>query len=112
MRNAGLDEAQAGIKIAGRNINNLRYADDITLMAESKNELKRLLMKVKEESDKDDLKLNIQKKKIMASGPITSWQIDGDTMETLIGFFFWGSKITRECQRVLKLPHNCAHLTC
>ena len=69
-------------------------------------------MKVKEESDKDDLKLNIQKKKIMASGPITSWQIDGDTMETLIGFFFWGSKITRECQRVLKLPHNCAHLTC
>ena len=112
MWNAGLDEAQAGIKIAGRNINNLRYADDITLMAESKNELKRLLMKVKEESDKDDLKLNIQKKKIMASGPITSWQIDGDTMETLIGFFFWGSKITRECQRVLKLPHNCAHLTC
>ena len=112
MRNAGLDEAQAGIKIAGRNINNLRYADDITLMAESKNELKRLLMKVKEESDKDDLKHNIQKKKIMASGPITSWQIDGDTMETLIGFFFWGSKITRECQRVLKLPHNCAHLTC
>ena len=107
-----MDEAQAGIKIAGRNVNNLRYADDITLMAESKNELKRLLMKVKEESDKDDLKLNIQKKKIMASGPITSWQIDGDTMETLIGFFFWGSKITRECQRVLKLPHNCAHLTC
>ena len=112
MWNAGLDEAQAGIKIAGRNINNLRYADDITLMAESENELKRLLMKVKEESDKDDLKLNIQKMEIMASGPITSWQIDGDTMDTLIDFFFWGSKITRECQRVLKLPHNCAHLTC
>ena len=81
-------------------------------MGESKEELKRLLMKVKEESEKVALKPNIQKTKIMASGPITSWQIDGDTMETLIGFFFWGSKITRECQRVLKLPHNCAHLTC
>jgi len=83
MRNAGLDEAQAGIKIAGRNINNLRYADDTTLMAESKEELKSLLMKVKEESEKADLKLNIQKTKIMASGPITSWQIDGETMETV-----------------------------
>ena len=112
MRNAGLEEVQAGIKISWRNINNLRYADDTTLTAASEEEQKSLLMKVKEESDKDDLKLNIQKKKIMSSGPITSWQIDGDTIETLIGFFFWGSKITRECQRVLKLPHNCAHLTC
>jgi len=90
MRNAGLDEAQAGIKIAGRNINNLRYADDTTLMAESEEELKSLLMKVKEESEKVDLKLNIQKTKIMASGPITSWQIDG---ETVTDFIFWGSKI-------------------
>jgi len=88
MRNAGLDEAQAGIKVAGRNINNLRYADDTTLMAESKEELKRLLMKVKEESEKVGLKLNIQKTKIMASGPITSWQIDGETMERLIDFVF------------------------
>ena len=112
MRNAGLEEAQAGIKIPGRNISNLRYADDITIMAESEEELKSLLMKVKEESQKVGLKLNIQKTKIMASSPITSWQTDGETMETLIGFFFWGSKITRECQRVLKLPHNCAHLTC
>ena len=87
MRNAGLDEAQAGIKIAGRNINNLRYADDITLMAESENELKSLLMKVKEESEKVGLKLNIQKSKIMASGPITSWQIDGETMETVTEYF-------------------------
>ena len=112
MRNAGLEEAQAGIKIAGRNINNLRYADQTTLMAESEEELKSLLRKVKEESEKVDLKLSIQETNNMASGAITSWQIDGDTMETLIGFFFWGSKITRECQRVLKLPHNCAHLTC
>ena len=89
MRNAGLDEAQAGIKIAGRNINNLRYADDTTLMAESE-ELKNLLMKVKEESEKVDLKLNIQKIKIMASGPITSWQIDGETMETVTDFYFGG----------------------
>ena len=89
MRNAGLDEAQAGIKIAGRNINNLRYADDTTLMAESE-ELKNLLMKVKEESEKVDLKLNIQKTKIMASGPITSWQIDGETMETVTDFYFGG----------------------
>ena len=89
MRNAGLDEAQAGIKIARRNINNLRYADDTTLMAESKEELKRLLMKVREESEKVGLKLNIQKTKIMASGPITSWQIDGETVETVR--LFWGA---------------------
>ena len=95
MRNAGLEEAQAGIKIAGRNINNLRYADDTTLiMAESKEELKSLLMKVKEESEKVGLKLDIQKTKIMASRPITSWQIDGETGETLSDFIFWGSKIT------------------
>ena len=93
MRNAGLDEAQAGIKIAGRNINNLRYADDITLMAESEEELKNLLMKVKEESEKVGLKLNIQKTKIMASGPITSWQIDGETVETVSDFIFGSSKI-------------------
>ena len=94
IRNAGLDEAQAGVKIAGRNINNLRYADDTTLMAESKEELKSLLMKVEEESEKIDLKLNIQKTKIMGSGPITSWQIDGETMETVTDFIFLGSKIT------------------
>ena len=93
MRNAGLEEAQAGIKIVGRNINNLRYADDTTIMAESE-ELKSLLMKVKEESEKVGLKLNIQKTKIMASGPITSWQIDGETMETVRDFVFLGSKIT------------------
>ena len=97
MRNAGLDEAQAGIKIAGRNINNLRYADDTTFMAESEEELKSLLMKVKEESEKVGLKLNIQKTKIMASGPITSWQIDGETVETVADFKFSGSKITAEC---------------
>ena len=96
MRNAGLDEAQAGIKIAVRNINNLRYADDTTLMAESEEELKSLLMKVKEESEKLGLKLNIQKTKIMASSPITSWQIDGETMETVAGFIFLGSKITAD----------------
>ena len=89
MRNAGLDEAQAGIKIARRNINNLRYADNTTLMAESKEELRSLLMKVKEESEKIGLKLNIQKAKKMASGPITSWEIDGETMET-VTFYFWG----------------------
>ena len=89
MQNAGLDEAQAGIKIDGRNINNLRYADDTTLMAESEEELKSLLMKMKEESEKVDLKLNIQKTKIMASGPITSWQIDGETVET-VRDYFWG----------------------
>ena len=91
MRNSGLEEAQAGIKIAGRNINNLRYVDDTTLMAESEEELKSLLMKVKEESEKVDLKLNIQKMKIMASGPITSWEIDGETVETVSDFIFWGS---------------------
>ena len=95
MRNAGLDEAQVGIKIARRNINNLRYADDTTLMAESK-ELKSLLMKVKEESEKVGLKLNIQKTKIMASGPITSWQIDGKTVETVADFIFLGSEITAD----------------
>ena len=96
MRNAGLEEAQAGIKIAGRNINNLRYADDTTLMAESEEELKSLLMKVKEESEKVGLKLNIQKTKIMASGPITSWQIDGKTVETVADFILGGSKITAD----------------
>ena len=94
MRNAGMEGKQAGIKIAGRNINNLRYADDPTLMAESEEELKSLLMKVKEESEKVGLKLNIQKTKIMASGPITSWQIDGETVETVSDFVFWGSQIT------------------
>ena len=96
MRNAGLEETQAGIKIAGRNINNLRYADDITLMAENEEELKSLLMKVKEESEKVGLKLNIQKMKIMASGPITSWEIDGETVETVSDFIFRGSKITAD----------------
>ena len=96
MRNAGMDEAQAGIKIAGRNINNLRYADDTTMMAESKEELNSLLMKVKEESEKVNLKLNIQKTKIMASGPITSWEIDGETVEIVADFTFWGSKITAD----------------
>ena len=94
MRNVGLDEAQAGIKIAGRNINNLRYADDTTLIAESEEELKSFFMKVKEESEKVGLKLNIQETKIMASGPITSWQIDGETMETVTDFIFLGSKST------------------
>ena len=101
MRNAGLDEAQAGIKIAGRNINNLRYADDTTLMAESEDELKSLLMKVKEESEKVGLKLNIQKTKIMISGPITSWQIDGETGERVADFIFLGSQITA--------IGNCSH---
>ena len=104
MRDSGLDEAQAGIKIAGRNINNLRYADDTTLMAESKEELKSLLMKVKEESEKAGLKLNIQKTKIMASGPITSWQIVGETMETVADFILGGSKITADgdCSHEIK----------
>ena len=104
MRNAGLEEAQAGIKIAGRNINNLRYADDTTLMAESEEELKSLLMKVKEESEEVGLKLNIQKTKIMASGPITSWQIDGETVETVSDFIFGGSKITADgdCSHEIK----------
>ena len=96
MRNAGLDEAQAGIKIAGRNINNLRYAGDTTLMAENKEELKSLLMKVKEESEKVGLKFNIQKTKIMASGPIASWQRDGETVETVTDFTIGGSKITAD----------------
>ena len=104
MRNAGLDEAQARIKIPGRNINNLRYADDTTLMAESEEELKSLLMKVKEESEKVGLKLNIQKTKIMASGPINSWQIDGETMEIMTDFIFGGCKITADsdCSREIK----------
>ena len=96
MRNAGLEETQAGIKIARRNINNLRYADDTTLMAESEEELKSLLMKVKEESEKVDLKFNVQKMKIMASGPITSWEIDGETVETVSDFILGGSKITAD----------------
>ena len=104
MRNAGLDEAQAGIKIVRRNINNLRYADDSTLMAENEEELKRLSMKVKQESEKAGLKLNIQKTKIMASCPITSWQIDGETMETMTDFIFLGSKITADgdCSHEIK----------
>ena len=104
MRNTGLEEAQAGIKIAGRNINNLRYADDTTLMAESKEELKSLLMKVKVESEKVGLKLNIQKTKIMASSHITSWQIDGETVETVADFIFLGSKITAngDCSHEIK----------
>ena len=101
MRNAGLEEAQAGIKIAGRNINNLRHPDDTALMAESEEELKSLLMKVKEESEKVGLKLNIQKTKIMASTPITSWQIDVETVETVTDFIFWGSKVSAD--------GNCSH---
>ena len=103
MRNAGLEEAQAGIKIGGRNISNLRYADDTTLMAESEEELKSLLMKVKEESKKVGLKFNVQKTKIVASGPITSWQIDGETVETVADFIFFGSKITAD--------GDCSHET-
>ena len=104
MRNAGLEEAQAGIKTAGRNINNLRYADDTTLMAESEEELKSFLMKVREESEKAGTELNIQKTKIMASGPITSWQVDGETMETVADFIFLGSKITADgdCSHEIK----------
>ena len=104
MRNAGLEETQAGIKIAGRNSNNLRYADDTTLMAESEEELKSLLMKVKEESEILGLKLSIQKTKIMASGPITSWEIDEETVETVSDFIFWGSKITADgdCSHEIK----------
>ena len=101
MRNNGLEEAEAGIKIAGSNINNLRYADDTTPMAESEEELKSLLMKVKEESEKVGLKLNIQKMKIMTSSPITSWEIDGETVETVSDFILWGSKITADC--------DCSH---
>ena len=103
MRNAGLDEAQAGIKIAGRNINNLRYADDTTLKAESEEELRSLLMKMKEESEKVGLKLNIQKTKIMASGPITSWEIDGETVETVADFILGGSKIIADSNAAMKL---------
>ena len=104
MRNERLDESKTGIKIARRNINNLRYADDTTLMAESEEELKSLLMKVKEESEKVGLKLNIQKMKIMASGPIASWEIDGETVETVSDFIFWGSKITADgdCSHEIK----------
>ena len=104
MRNAGLEETQAGIKIAGRNINNLRYADDTTLMAESEEELKSLLMKVKEESEKVGLKLNIQKTKILASGPITLWEVEGETVETVLDFVFGGSKITADgdCSHEIK----------
>ena len=104
MRNAGLDETQAGIKIAGRNINNLRYADDTTPMAESKEELKSLLMKVKEKSEKVGLKLNIQKTKIMTSGPMTSWEIDGETVETSVRLYLFGSKITADgdCSHEIK----------
>ena len=104
MRNAGLEEAQARIKIAGRDVKNLRYADDTTLMAESEEELKSLLMKVKEKSEKVGLKLNIQKTKIMASGPITSWQVDGETVETVADFIFLGSKITAygDCSHEIK----------
>ena len=118
MRNAGLEEAQAGIKIAGRNINNLRYADDTTLMAESEEELKRLLRKVKEKCEKIGLKLNIQKTMIMASSPITSWQIDGETVETVTDFIFWGSKITadgdcsHEIKRHLLLGRKAITLYC
>ena len=107
MRNAGLNEAQAGIKIAGRNINNLRYTDDITLREESK-ELKSLLMKVKEENEKVGLKLNIQKTKIMASGPITSWKIDGETVETVTDFIFWAPKSLQMVTAAMKLKDACS----
>ena len=108
MRNARLDEAEAGIKIVGRNINNLGYADDTTLMAESEEELKSLLMKVKEESEKVGLKLNIQKTKIMASGPITSWQIDGKTMEILANFVYWSPKSLQIMTAVMNLKDICS----
>ena len=108
MRNAGLEEAQAGIKIAGRNTNNLRYADDTTLMAESEEELKSLLMKVKEESEKVGLKLSIQKTKIMASGPITSWQIDGETMETVTDFILGVPKSLQMVTAAMKLKVACS----
>ena len=107
MQNAGLDEAQAWIKIAGRNINNLRYTDDTTLMAKSEEELKSLLMKVKEQSEKVGLKLNIQKTKIMPSGPITSWQIDGETMETVTDFFLGASKSLQMVTAAMKLKDTC-----
>ena len=108
MQNAGLDEAQAGIKITGRNINNLRYADDTTLIAESKKDLRSLLMRVKEESEKAGLKLNIQKMKIMASSPIISWQIDGKTMETVTDFFSWVQKSLNMVTAAMKLKDACS----
>ena len=108
MRNAGLEEAQAGIKIARRNINNLRCADDTTLMEESEEELKSLLMKVKEESKKVGLKLSIQKTKIMASGPITSWEIDGETVETVTDFIFWAPKSLQMVTTIMKLKDTCS----
>jgi len=108
MRNAELDEAQARIKISRRNINNLRYADDTNLLAESKEELKSLLMKVKEQSDKGGLKLNIQKTKIMTSGPITSWKIDGETKKTVTNLIFLGSKITEDDESAMKLKDTCS----
>ena len=108
MRNAGLDKAQAGIKIAGRNNNNLRYADDTILIAESEEELKSLLMKVKEESEKVGLKINIQKMKIMASGPITSWQIDGETVQTVADFTFWAPKSLQIVTAAMKFKDACS----
>ena len=108
MRNAGLEEAQAGMKIAGRNINNLRYADDTTIMAESEEELKSLLMKVKEESEKVGLKLNIQKTKIMPSGPIISWQVDGETVEKVSDFIFWAPKSLQMVIAAMKLKDSCS----
>ena len=108
MRNVGLDEAQAGIKVAGRNINNFRYADDTTLMAESEEELKNLLMKVKEENKKVGLKFNIQKTKIMASGPITSWQMDGEIMETMTDFIFGAPKLLQMVTLAMKLTDTCS----
>ena len=108
MRNAGLEEAQAGIQIAGRNINNLRYTDDTTLMAEDEEEVKSLLMKVKEESEKVGLRLSIQKNKIMASSPITSWQIDGETMETVTDFVFWAAKSLQMVTAAMQLKDACS----
>ena len=108
VRNAGLDEAQAGIKVVGKNINNLRYADDTTPMAECEEELKSLLMKMKEESEKVGFKLNIQKTKIMASGPIISWQIDGETMETVTDFIFWAPKSVQMVTPTMKLKDACS----
>ena len=108
MRNARLEETQAGIKIAGKNINNLRYADDTTLMAESEEELKSLLMKVKEESEKVGLKLNIQKTKIMSSDPITSWEVDGETVETVSDFIFWAPKSLQMVIEAMKLKDTCS----
>ena len=108
MRKAGLEEAQTGVKVAARNINNLRYADDTTLMAESEEELKSLLMKVKDESENVGLKLNIQKTKIMASGPITSWEIDGETVETVANFIFWAPKSLQMVITAMKLKDICS----